>query len=283
MRRPGAGLGTRCEIKNLNSLRSLGRAIDHEARRQIELIEAGDRVTQQTRHWDEEGGCTRPGRSKEEAEDYRYFQEPDLVPLAPSAEWVKDIDEALPTLPAKRRSALGAAAGMADTHAGVVIAVDRDLDALGLAAIQAGGDPARVLTHIEHNLAVEGADALEPEKLADLVKLELEGKLTATQAKVVLAEMVATGTAPAEIAAARGFEAMATSALEATVDEVIGSEQAEWDELVRAPEDDKRIKKLNGFFTGKIMKASRGQADGKAVNALLVQRRSAARVERGLD
>ncbi len=104
VRRVGdTALGTRCEIKNLNSLRSLGRAIEYEARRQVDLLETGDRVRQETRHWDEGAGRTRPGRSKEEAEDYRYFQEPDLVPLAPGSEWVAAIDAAMPLLPAERR------------------------------------------------------------------------------------------------------------------------------------------------------------------------------------
>ena len=101
-----AELGTRCEIKNVNSLRSLVRAIDYEARRQVDLIEAGDRVHQETRHWDEEAGRTRAGRSKEGAEDYRYFLEPDLVVVDPSPEWVAEIAAALPMLPAARRARL---------------------------------------------------------------------------------------------------------------------------------------------------------------------------------
>jgi aspartyl-tRNA(Asn)/glutamyl-tRNA(Gln) amidotransferase subunit B len=136
-------LGTRCEVKNLNSLRSLGRAIEYEARRQVDLLETGERIKQETRHWDEGAGRTRPGRSKEEAEDYRYFQEPDLVPLEPSAEWVDAIDAAMPPLPAERREALATAVGVATTDPGVVIAVHRDLDALALAAIDAGADGRR--------------------------------------------------------------------------------------------------------------------------------------------
>jgi aspartyl-tRNA(Asn)/glutamyl-tRNA(Gln) amidotransferase subunit B len=117
VRRVGdTALGTRCEVKNLNSLRSLGRAIEYEARRQVDLLETGERIKQETRHWDEGAGRTRAGRSKEEAEDYRYFQEPDLVPLAPSAEWIAAIDAAMPPLPAARRNALASSAGVAVTE-----------------------------------------------------------------------------------------------------------------------------------------------------------------------
>ncbi|MCX7621888.1 MAG: Asp-tRNA(Asn)/Glu-tRNA(Gln) amidotransferase subunit GatB [Acidimicrobiales bacterium] len=267
-------LGTRCEIKNLNSIRSLGRAIEYEARRQVEVIESGERVRQETRHWDEEAGRTRSGRSKEEAEDYRYFQEPDLVPLEPSAGWISAIDENLPLLPAERRARLAERAGVEPTHSSVAIAVERGLDALAIGAIDAGGDASRVLTHVEHNLAVGGAEDLDPALLAELVTMELEGKLTATQAKTVLAAMVDSGRHPAEIARERGFEAMDTGELEALVDEIIGANPTEWDDFVNG--DEKRRGKLSGFFTGQIMKATKGKADGKAVNAILNKRRAQA-------
>ena len=158
-------LGTRCEIKNLNSLRSLGRAIEYEARRQVELIDAGERVRQETRHWDEDDGRTRPGRSKEEAEDYRYFPEPDLVPLTPGAAQIEAIDRWLPALPSDRRAHLAVIAGVAPTA--VATAVDRDLDGLAIRAIEAGGDAGRVLTHVDNNLAVEGAQDVNPDHLAE--------------------------------------------------------------------------------------------------------------------
>ncbi len=264
-------LGTRCEIKNVNSLRSLVRAIDYEARRQVDVIEAGERVHQETRHWDEEAGRTRAGRSKEGAEDYRYFLEPDLVVLDPSPEWVAEIGAGLPLLPAARRARLAAAAGV--TPAEVALHVERDLDDLALAAIAAGADPARVLNHIEHNLAVEGASGLDPEHFSALVQLEGDGTLTATQAKQVLAEMVTSGTHPAAIAEARGFEAMDTGALAGYVDAVIAANPDDWAEFVAG--DDKKRGKLTGFFVGQVMKESKGQADGKAVTALLHERRTA--------
>jgi len=265
--RVGEPWGTRCEIKNLNSLRSLGRAIDHEALRQIDLIEAGEVVHQQTRHWDEATGRTGLLRSKEDADDYRYFPEPDLVPLEPTAADIARIDGALPLLPAARRAALAEVAGVDHTADAVAIAVQRGLDDLALGAIQAGADATRVLTHVEHNLAVEGAASLPVEHLAALVRMETAGELTATQAKAVLAEMVVSGDDPAAIAKAKGFEALDTGALEAIVDEVIAANPAEWETFRTG--DDKARGKLTGFFMGKVMQASKGQADGKAATALL--------------
>jgi aspartyl-tRNA(Asn)/glutamyl-tRNA(Gln) amidotransferase subunit B len=267
---PGEPFGTRCEVKNLNSLRSLGRAIDHEAGRQVELLEAGETVRQETRHWNEADGRTHTLRSKEEAEDYRYFAEPDLVPLDPGDEWVARVDAALPALPAQRRARLAAAAGYDTTTGAVAIAVERGLDDLAVGAIDAGGDPGRVLTHVEHNLAVAGAGKLDPARLAALVGLETGGQLTATQAKAVLAEMVETGEDPAAIAAARGFEPMGADALTAAVDEVIAANPDEWSRYRDG--DDRARGKLTGFFVGRVMNATRGQADAKAVTALLRER-----------
>ena len=268
--RTGEPWGTRCEIKNLNSLRSLGRAIDHEALRQIDLLDAGGTVRQETRHWDEASGRTGTLRVKEDADDYRYFPEPDLVPLDPSPADLARIDSELPRLPAARRAELAATAGVEPTLAAVVMAVERGLDELALGAIANGGASERVLTHIEHNLAVDGAEALSPVAFAELVQLETAGQLTATQAKTVLAELVANGGAPDEIAKAHGFEAMGAGALEAIVDEVIAANADEWEQFRTG--DDKARGKLTGFFMGKVMQASKGQADGKVATALLRSR-----------
>ncbi|MFM8861132.1 MAG: hypothetical protein ACKOIA_01530 [Acidimicrobiia bacterium] len=192
------------------------------------------------------------------------------MPLAPDAAWVAAVDAALPPLPAARRDALALAAGVAATDPGVVIAVQRDLDALALAAVGAGGDPRRVLTHVEHNLAAVGADRLDPALLAALVTMEVGGDLTATQAKTVLADMVASGRAPDVIAAELGFEAMDAGALEAVVDAVIAESPDEWENFRTG--DEKKRAKLQGFFTGKIMKATKGQADGRAVAEILARR-----------
>jgi aspartyl-tRNA(Asn)/glutamyl-tRNA(Gln) amidotransferase subunit B len=261
--------GTRCEIKNLNSVRSLVHAIEYEASRQIELLEAGERIIQETRHWNEAEGRTHSLRSKEEAYDYRYFPEPDLVPVAPSAEWLAEVRESLPILPSARRARLGAAVG--GNTPDVAVVVERGLDELVMAAVELGADPARAVTHAVHNLAVEGASALTPGRFAALVKLEADGALTATQAKKVLGELVARGgdADPAAIASELGYEAVDTGALESLVDELLAAHPAEAERLREGNQ------KIIGFFVGAAMKATNGNADGKAITALLRARTSA--------
>ena len=302
---------TRCEIKNLNSLRSLGRAIEYEATRQADLHAAGEKVTQETRHWDEAEGRTGTMRSKEEADDYRYFPEPDLVPIDPSPEWIAEIAASLPMLPAARRARLASVTGQARTAEGIVVIVDHGQDdqALGamawvsrltsgvghvpvtpstdmsgdsaawaigeadlaLATAAPAAAKARVLVHIAQNLSGEGGPSLAPWRLAELVTMEVAGDLTATQAKQVLVELVADPAATAAgVATVRGFEAMDIGALESAVDAVIAANPAEWDQF-RAG-DPKVRGKMTGFFVGKIMKATKGQADGKAATALLNQK-----------
>jgi aspartyl-tRNA(Asn)/glutamyl-tRNA(Gln) amidotransferase subunit B len=272
VRRPGEPFGTRCEIKNLNSVRSLGRAIEYEARRQIALLADGEVVRQETRHWDETDGRTHTLRTKEDADDYRYFPEPDLVPLAPDAAWVEEIRAGLPPLPAERRVALAAAAGMAPASEAVALVVDRGRDRLALDAIAAGGDPGRVLVHLEHNLPPDGPDPVRPAALAALTVLEKAGELTPTQAKQVLGDLVEAGGDgdPAAIAAERGFQAMAKDDLLDAVDAAIAAQPSAW-EKYRAGEE-----KAAGALVGAVMKATKGQADGKAVTALLRSRRAEA-------
>jgi aspartyl-tRNA(Asn)/glutamyl-tRNA(Gln) amidotransferase subunit B len=257
-------LGTRCEIKNVNSLRSLGRAIDYEAARQIELIGAGEVVRQQTRHWNEDDGRTHTLRSKEEADDYRYFPEPDLVPVDPGREWVERVRAALPVLPAARRHRLADASGAALEQTALI--VERGLDELCLEAIAAGADPTRTLTHAEHNLAAERAKELSPQHFSALVAMETSGRLTATQAKSVLADMVDTGRPPEEIASEKGFEAMESAELEDLLDGLIGAHPQEWQRFCEGDA------KITGFFVGQVMKATKGQADGKVVTRLLHER-----------
>ena len=260
-------LGTRCEVKNINSLRSLGRAIVYESRRQVDLITSGDRVEQQTRHWNEDEGRTHKLRSKEEAYDYRYFPEPDLVPLDPSVEWIESVRSALPMLPRERRHRLADAAGV-DT-ATASLTVERGMDDLAVEALAAGADAGRVLVHIENNLA-DGSGLLTAAAFASLVAMEVGGDLTATQAKTVLAVLVVDGGEPAEVAAGMGFEAMDDGALEAIVDGLIAEYDEDWAAFTSG--DDKERKKKSGFFVGQIMKATNGQADGRAVNELLARR-----------
>ena len=234
--------GTRCEIKNLNSLRSLGRAIEYEARRQIDLLEAGERG----RPGDPPLGRGRraapaPVRSKEEADDYRYFPEPDLVPLEPDDEWIgagRGGAAAAARRPRRERLADGRRRRAAD--AAVALVVERGLDELALAAIEAGADPARVLTHVEHNLAVEGAErARRRRRWRRSSTLETGGELTATQAKRCWPSMVGRPAATAEAIAAepRASRRWTPATSPRLVDEVIAANPDEWERF--ASGDDK--------------------------------------------
>ncbi|MDO8362891.1 MAG: Asp-tRNA(Asn)/Glu-tRNA(Gln) amidotransferase subunit GatB [Actinomycetota bacterium] len=267
--KPGTPFGTRCEIKNVNSVRSVGRAIEYEARRQIDLLESGDKVVQQTRHWDEGDGRTHTLRSKEDADDYRYFLEPDLVPLAPSAEWVERVRAALPMLPAARRARLSEATGQAADSEAVTSVVERGQDDYVLAVAAAGGNAARALVHVKEAFAEQGTSPQVPAAdLAALSLLEVGGTLTATQAKAVLAEIVANGGGDAAaIASAKGFEAIDTSSLECFVDEAIAADPDAWQKFCNG--DGKAM----GALVGLVMKASKGKADGKTVTALLNQKK----------
>ena len=267
VRRIGEGLGTRCEIKNVNTLRGLGRAIDYEARRQIDLINSGEEVQQQTRHWNDDTGRTSTLRSKEEATDYRYFPEPDLVVVDPGPEWIESVRAALPMLPRERRARLVERTEV--SARGAAIVVERGLDNLVVAAIEAGGDPNRTITHAEHNLAGDDAGRLTPEGLAALTRLEVEGAVTATQAKTLLAAMVERGPSadPVAIAAELGFEAMKSDELDAIVDRLIAEFPDDWAKFCGGEN------KVMGFFVGQVMKATQGKADGKAVTAALNARK----------
>ena len=178
VRRPGGELGTRCEIKNVNSVRSVGRAIEYEARRQIILIESGEAVRQQTRHWDEGDGRTHTLRDKEDADDYRYFLEPDLVPLAPSDEWIESVRSALPMLPAARRARLAEAAELATDSEAVGILVERGQDEYAFAVAAAGGDLGRAVVHLKEAFADAGAEPTLPaQDLAALTVMEVAGSV----------------------------------------------------------------------------------------------------------
>ena len=174
--------GTRCEIKNLNSVRSLGRAIEYEAERQIALIESGESVVQQTRHWDEDAGRTSALRSKEEAYDYRYFLEPDLVPLVPDAEWIDRVASSLDPMPAARRAALvglfATDGGVSDAQQDLVTTVvDLSLDPLVIAAASAGVAPSLALARTANEAAksAEAAGRLDPASFVALLALEESG------------------------------------------------------------------------------------------------------------
>ncbi len=263
--------GTRCEIKNMNSIRSLGRAIDYEVGRQIELVENGGRVVQETRHWSEDEGRTSSMRSKEEAFDYRYFPEPDLVTVDPPASWVASVVAALPALPAQRRERVALAAGMTSDADAVVTVVALDLDRFVTAAVDAGGDASLAVKRLANEVAasIDDATGLVPDAFARLVAMESGGELTTAQARTVLKELLASGGDPTTIAQSLGFEAMAAEDLAAVVDEVVATNLGEWQRFV-AGED-----RLTGFFIGKIKAATAGNADLKEASGLLRARRGA--------
>ncbi len=262
MRRAGAeGYGTRAEIKNLNSVRSLGRALEYEVRRQVGRLEAGEVIVQETRHWNEDDGRTSSMRSKEEAYDYRYFPEPDLVPLVPSEEWLAAVRSSLPVLPAERRVALAGVAGVAVTDAAVAAVVAQGLDDLVTAAVGAGADGRLAINRAANELAHKAPP--DAGAFAAVLRMEAGGRLTATQAKAVLAELVSSGGDPEEIAAANGFEALEGDVVAGAVDAAIAAHPGEWARYAGGEA------KLAGFFVGKVMAVTAGKADGKAVTALL--------------
>ena len=267
--KPGTPFGTRCEIKNVNSIRALGRAIDYEARRQIDMIEAGDTVRQETRHWDDAEGRTHTLRTKEDADDYRYFPEPDLVRVEPSREWIETVRASLPPLPAERRRALSELTGYDPQSEAVVVVVERGQHEYVHEVARAGGDAVKALIYVQQAFADAGATPAVPAAdLAALTVMERDGKVSATQSKAILAEMVnAGGGDPAAIAAAKGFEAMDTSAIEAMVDEAIAADPDAWGKYVNGEE------KAAGAIVGKVMKLSKGKADGKVVAAIMQSRR----------
>jgi aspartyl-tRNA(Asn)/glutamyl-tRNA(Gln) amidotransferase subunit B len=261
-------LRTRCELKNINSVRSMGRAIEYEARRHIALYADDEAPRQETRHWDEEGGRSTPGRSKEDADDYRYFQEPDLVPLAPAVKDIAAIDAAMPVLPAARRARLGELSDVSPQVLATV--VERGQDTLALDAIEVGADADKVLTRLQNDVAVSDWSKLTSSSLAALITMETSGELTATQAKHVLADLIESGGEPAAIAAERGFEVMEGNELEGLVDQLIADNPGEWSRFTSGDDGDR--KKMQGFFTGQIMKATKGQADGRAIAELLASK-----------
>ncbi|MFM9085166.1 MAG: Asp-tRNA(Asn)/Glu-tRNA(Gln) amidotransferase subunit GatB [Acidimicrobiia bacterium] len=269
--KPGTPFGTRCEIKNVNSIRAVGRAIDYEARRQVDVLESGGTIRQETRHWDDAAGRTNTLRTKEDADDYRYFLEPDLVPLVPDAAWVERVRAALPPLPAARRAALADLTGAAVDGEAISVVVERGQDDYVRAVAGAGGDAARALTYVQQGYAEAGATpAVPPADLAALTRLERDGAVTATQAKTLLADLVAAGGGDvAQMAKAKGFEAMDAGALEAMVDAAIAADPDAFAKY-KAGEH-----KAVGALVGAVMKASKGKADGKLVTAILRARAEA--------
>ncbi|MEI6709931.1 MAG: Asp-tRNA(Asn)/Glu-tRNA(Gln) amidotransferase subunit GatB [Actinomycetota bacterium] len=271
VRKAGAPFGTRCEIKNLNSLRSLQRAIDYEALRQTEVLDEGGTIRQETRHWDENRGETSTMRTKEEAEDYRYFREPDLVELDPDQAWQDRVRAALPPMPAARRARLeGLVSDLSDAQRDAIgTVVELDLDHFVIAASEAKADVSVALARSANEIAagIEHVDKLSVENFVTTVAMEQKGELSATQAKKVLGVLLESGGDPGAIAKSLGFEQLGEGALGELVATCIEENPSEW---ARYREGDE---KLSQFFIGLIMKLTKGQANGKAVIAELQRRK----------
>jgi aspartyl-tRNA(Asn)/glutamyl-tRNA(Gln) amidotransferase subunit B len=272
VRRPGGPLGTRCEIKNLNSFRFLEKAIDFEARRQVHLIEDGGTVRQETRLWDPQKGETRAMRSKEEAHDYRYFPDPDLLPLEIAPAWVEAVRAQLPELPAAMRARFVGEYGLAPVDAATLTA-SKSLAAYFEAVVRAvGGEPRACanwvlgeLSALLNRLEAEAdASPVGPAALAGLVRRVLDGTVTGKAAKEIL-EAMAAGEGEADaIIEKRGLRQISDSgAIEALVDQVLAANA----KLV----DDYRAGKEKAFnaLVGQVMKASQGKANPAQAGAIL--------------
>lgn len=270
---PDSPLGTRTETKNVNSFRSVERAVRHEISRQAAVLDAGRAVVQETRHWHEDTGSTSPGRVKSDAEDYRYFPEPDLVPLAPPREWVEEIRASLPEMPAVRRRRLQAEWGFADAEM-------RDLVNAGAgdlveATVAAGASPAAArkwwMGELSRTAKTAGVTleelAVTPAQVAELAALVDAGRINDKLARQVLEGVLAGEGSPEEVVVARGLGVVSDDgALEAAVDEAIAAN----------PDVVEKIRggkvQAAGAIVGAVMKATRGQADAGRVREILMAR-----------
>jgi aspartyl-tRNA(Asn)/glutamyl-tRNA(Gln) amidotransferase subunit B len=271
--------GTRAEIKNLNSLRSLVRAIEYESERQWALVSAGEKVVQETRHWDEERGRTISGRSKEEAHDYRYFDEPDLVPVAPTDEMRARVRATMPELPAARRARLIADWGIKDDDAYILVDVPglADYAARAVAALDGGGTPKDVVNWVRQDVLAYLNETglapaiLTPEMLAELVGLVASGTISRNQGKDVLAESLREEKWPRDIVEAKGLAQVSNEGeLAAVVDRVLADNASVVAEY-RAGDDGAR-KKKRGFLMGRLQAELGGQGNAQVLSKLLDDR-----------
>jgi len=269
VRRPGAALGTRCEIKNVNSIRFIGQAIEHEARRQIEIIEEGGAIEQETRLFDPGKGETRSMRSKEEAHDYRYFSDPDLLPLEVTQSYVEDLKAHLPELPDKKKARFMRDFALSGYDAGVLV-VERET-ADYFEAVANGRDAKAaanwVINELFGRLNKEGKDiALSPVSAAQLgsvLDLIADNTISGKIAKDLFEVLWTEGGDPRAIVQARGLTQVTDlGAIEKIIDEVIAQNP---DKVAQA----KINPKLIGWFVGQVMKSSGGKASPQAVNDLL--------------
>jgi len=270
-----AEFGTKVEIKNMNSLRSLGRAIEHEIERQSAMLDAGERIIQETRHWNEDDGTTHGMRTKEGSSDYRYFPEPDLTPVAPTDEQRAAVRGALPELPAQQRSRL-VALGVPEAAARTI--VEAELTTYTTSATVSTATTADVANWVQGEvLARVNAEDADPEeklpaaRLGELVDLVAEGTISRAQAKEVFDQVWGTSKVPREVVKDQGLAQVSDEGeLAKVIDDIITANPKESD-AYRAG-DDKARGKLQGFFIGQAMKATGGKANGQLLKKLLDDR-----------
>src|SRR5947209_6174848 len=265
--------GTKVELKNLNSVRFMQRAIEFEIERQIELIESGGQVTQETRLWDERAGATRVMRSKEEAHDYRYFPEPDLQPLAVTADWVEQVRQVMPELPDARRKRFMEQYELAFNDASLLTRERALADFYERAA--SASNPRGAANWLKGEL-LRGLDAaglaadaspVSPEELGALVRAIDEGRISGNQGKDVLAEMFRTGKGASQVIEEQGLaQASDAGEIERIITDVLAANPQQLASY-RAGKG-----ALFGFFVGQVMKASKGKANPKVVNELLKEK-----------
>jgi aspartyl-tRNA(Asn)/glutamyl-tRNA(Gln) amidotransferase subunit B len=270
---PSAPLGTRSETKNVNSLRSVERAVRYEISRQAALLSAGEKVVQETRHWHEDTGETTSGRSKEEAEDYRYFPEPDLAPIAPSREWVEELRSTLPEPPREHRARLQREWGFTDLEmrdtvgAGALTLVEE--------TVAAGSSPQAArkwwLSELARRANERGVELVDlpvsPEQVAQVQQLVDDGRVNDKLARQVLDGVLAGEGSPEEVVSARGLEVVSDdSALGAAVDRAIEA-NPDVAEKIRGGKQ-----AAAGALIGAVMKEMKGQADAGRVRELILER-----------
>jgi aspartyl-tRNA(Asn)/glutamyl-tRNA(Gln) amidotransferase subunit B len=269
VRKPGQPFGTRCEIKNVNSIRFIGQAVDVEARRQVAVLEDGGTVEQETRLFDSARGETRSMRSKEEAHDYRYFPDPDLLPLELEQAWVDALAEGLPELPDAKHDRFVKAYGLSSYDAGVLVAEKASADYFEVVAKGRDGKLAAnwVINELYGRLNKEGRDIehspVSAAQLGQVLDLIAAGTISGKIAKDVFEIIWAEGGEPAEIVEKRGMKQVTdTGAIEAAVDEIIAKNPDKVAQVKAKPT-------MLGWFVGQVMKASGGKANPQAVNDLL--------------
>jgi len=263
--------GTKVELKNLNSVRFMQRAIEFEVERHIKVLESGGRLVQETRLWDDRVGETRVMRSKEEAQEYRYFPEPDLPPLLVSDEYIAAIRDSMPELPEARRQRFSAQYGLSFNDASQLTS-ERSLADYYERAVAVSGDPrgaanwirSELLRELEANGLEASASPVSPDELGALVGLINEGKISGKQAKDVLVEMFKTGKGAAAVVAEQGLVQVSdTGEIDRLIDEVLSANPGQLESYRSGKET------LFGFFVGQVMKASQGKANPKVVNERL--------------